>query len=122
MPAPYKGLRTLERGASALRPAASARATLSRSGSNPNDVRRGKFKKQFQQRVQDYDRRTPELKPFQRKIYQEEKAAIASLLKQNPGDAAAANKQFGELTGHARLIEDLFHGDSSYLGKLMIGD
>ncbi len=115
MPAPYKGLRTLERGGS-------ARATLSRSGSNLNDVRRGKFKEQFQQRAQDYDRRSSELKPFQQKIYQQEKAAITSLLKQNPGDALAANKQFGELAGHARLIEDLFHGDSSYLAKLMIGD
>ncbi len=122
MPAPYKGLRTLERGATLRPTAVAARATLSRSGSNLNDVRRGKFKEQFQQHAKDYDRRSSELKPFQQKIYQQEKAAISSLLKQNPGDALAANKQFSDLVGHARLIEDLFHGDSSYLAKLSIGD
>ena len=117
MPAPYKGLRTQERGAT-------ARATLShsKSGSNFNDVRRGKFKEQFQQRAKDYDSRASELKPFQQKIYQDLKSSITSLLKKNPGDALAANKQFGELTSHARMVDDLFRGDSSYLAKLTIGD
>ena len=117
MPAPYKGLRTQER-------SATARATLShsKSGSNFNDVRRGKFKEQFQQRAKDYDSRASELKPFQQKIYQDLKSSITSLLKKNPGDALAANKQFGELTSHARMVDDLFRGDSSYLAKLTIGD
>ena len=109
MPAPYKGLRTQERG-----------ATLSRS--NVFDVRRSKFKEQFQQRTQDYDRRTSELKPFQQKIYRDLKVTIASLLKENPGDATSANKQFGELMNNARMVDDMFHGDSSYLGKLATGD
>ncbi len=117
MPAPYKGLRTLERGATAR---SDTRPTLSRS--NFNDVRRSKFKEQFQQRAQDYDRRSGELNSFQQKTYQDCKGTIASLLKQNPGDTAGANKQFGELANHARMIEDLFHGDSSYLAKLTIGD
>ena len=109
MPAPYSGPRTLQRG-----------APLSRS--NFNDVRRGKFKEQFQQRTQDYDRRSAELSPFQKKVYHDYKNTIASLLKQNPGDTEGANKQFGELTNLARMVDDMFHGDSSYLAKLTIGD
>ena len=119
MPAPYKGLRTLERGAT-MRP--DTRPALSKSGSNFFDVRRGKFKEQFQQQTQNYDRRISELKPFQKQIYQDEKNAITSLLKQNPGDALNANKQFSEITSHARAIEDMFHGDGFYLAKLAIGD
>lgn len=115
MPAPYSGpgARTLQRGAAA------SRATISRSGSNPFDVRRREFKEQLQQRTQEYDRRTSELKPFQRNIYQDEKAAIASLLQQTPGDAPTANKQFSELVSHASAIESLFRGDDSYLGDMM---